>query len=157
MMLSLISSTSHFSWSLSLADNTPTCLKEMFMIWCFYTGVPMREMMLSATPHSSQQRTLVTSKGSILVANKQHNRLKRTRHMLLQLNNIQLPIKIQIAKYKKKRKEKNTRNPPREQGSRNWTRVWHRHHRIIALAPIVGAMGIGPCRWCCWCSWSLES
>jgi len=63
-MLSLISSTSHFSWSPSLADGTPTCLKEMFINWCLHTGVPVREMILSATPHSSQQRKLVMSKGS---------------------------------------------------------------------------------------------
>jgi hypothetical protein len=36
-----------------------------------FLGVLVREMILSATPHSSQQRKLVTSKGSSLIGYKQ--------------------------------------------------------------------------------------
>jgi hypothetical protein len=43
----------------------------MFMNQCFYTGVPVREMILSAMPYSFQQRKLVTSKGSSLIDSEQ--------------------------------------------------------------------------------------
>ena len=49
-----LSATSHSSWIPPLADNTPTCLKEMFLNWCFYTVVLVKETNLSdATSHSS--------------------------------------------------------------------------------------------------------
>lgn len=65
----------NFSCSLSLADIGPTswCLKQMFTSWCFHSGVPVKEMILSATRHSSQK----TRDPAWLITSKQHNRLKR--------------------------------------------------------------------------------
>jgi hypothetical protein len=52
MMLSLIFSTSHFSWSPSLTGNTPAFLQKMSINWCFYTSVLVRDLMLPAASHS---------------------------------------------------------------------------------------------------------
>ena len=52
MMLSLIFSTSHFSWSPSLSGSTLASWQKMSMNWCFYTSLPVRDIMLPAVSHS---------------------------------------------------------------------------------------------------------
>lgn len=52
MILFLISSTSHFSWNTSLADNTPAYCQKIFRNWHFYWGIQVKEMILSHTSHS---------------------------------------------------------------------------------------------------------
>ena len=52
MVLSLIFSTSHFSWSPSLSGSTLASWQKMSMNWCFYTSLPVRDIMLPAVSHS---------------------------------------------------------------------------------------------------------